>query len=389
MTEENKKTSVFGDSLVWFGAAVSIAEILTGTLFAPLGMLKGTAAIVIGHVIGCILLHCAGLLGARYTRSAMETAKLTFGQRGGQVFATLNVLQLVGWTAVMIAAGAASSQVAYAFSCGKWVWAVIIGALILVWVFAGIGVFEKLNIVTVVLLFGLSIVLSRLVFGGNGAASSGEALRFGDALELSIAMPVSWLPLIADYTSNSKRPQLSSLASSAVYFVVSCWMYIIGMAAAIYSGESEIASIMVKAGLGLGAVLIVVLSTVTTTFLDVYSAAVSSESILSSLPRKLVAAAVCVIGVLLAIFCNTSAFENFLYLIGSVFVPMITVQIVDTLVLKRSYEGQKYVARNLVLWGIGFILYRIALKLNLPCGSTIPVMAACAVLCLIFPAKKK
>ena len=50
------KTSLLDNGLIWFGAAVSIAEILTGTYFAPLGFQKGLAAILIGHVIGCMLL---------------------------------------------------------------------------------------------------------------------------------------------------------------------------------------------------------------------------------------------------------------------------------------------------------------------------------------------
>lgn len=50
-----KKTSSFQNSLIWFGAAVSIAEILTGTYFAPLGFTKGLLAILVGHVIGCAM----------------------------------------------------------------------------------------------------------------------------------------------------------------------------------------------------------------------------------------------------------------------------------------------------------------------------------------------
>lgn len=383
---ENGKTSVFGNSLIWFGAAVSIAEILTGTLFAPLGFWKALSAIILGHVIGCILLYFAGLIGARFSKSAMETAKLTFGQRGGQLFALLNVIQLVGWTAVMIASGAQSAQTAFSFSCGPWLWSVITGVLILVWILAGIGILQKINIVTMVLLFGLSLLLSRLVFQSHDAVAATEgALRFGDALELSIAMPVSWLPLIADYTSNSSRPKLSCLVSSIVYFIVSSWMYVIGMAAAIYSGESEIAAIMLKAGAGLAALLIVVLSTVTTTFLDVYSAGISSESICKKLPLKATASVVCVIGVLLAIFCDTTAFESFLYWIGSVFVPMITVQIMDVFFLGGGHDGEtkQCMVRNMLLWLAGFILYRIALSLELPCGSTIPVVIATALLCAI------
>lgn len=101
-----KKTSTFQNGLIWFGAGVSIAEILTGTYFAPLGMGKGILAIVIGHVIGCALFFFAGLIGGRTGLSAMETVKLSFGKKGGLLFALLNVLQLVGWTAIMIYDGA-------------------------------------------------------------------------------------------------------------------------------------------------------------------------------------------------------------------------------------------------------------------------------------------
>ncbi|MBQ5499083.1 MAG: putative hydroxymethylpyrimidine transporter CytX, partial [Treponema sp.] len=57
-------TSVFSNSLIWFGAGISIAEILTGSYFAPLGFSKGIAAILIGHAIGCALFFFTGYIGA-------------------------------------------------------------------------------------------------------------------------------------------------------------------------------------------------------------------------------------------------------------------------------------------------------------------------------------
>ena len=106
---ENKKTSTFSNALIWFGAGVSIAEILTGTYFAPLGMAKGIAAILVGHLIGCALLFFAGYIGGLSGKSSMETTKFSFGNFGGRFFALLNVLQLVGWTAIMIYDGAISA----------------------------------------------------------------------------------------------------------------------------------------------------------------------------------------------------------------------------------------------------------------------------------------
>lgn len=376
------KTSIFANGLIWFGAAVSIAEILTGTLIAPLGFGKGIAAILIGHLFGCVVLYFAGLIGAKTEKSAMETVKFSFGQKGSSLFASLNVLQLIGWTAVMIvsAATAAGSIVNIG---GDWVWSIIIGALIILWVLIGIKNLCKLNVIAMGGLFILTIILSGVVFKGNTQVVFSGGISFGSAVELSAAMPLSWLPLISDYTRNANRPKAATMVSSIVYFAVSCWMYIIGMGAALFTGESDIAKIMMGAGLGIIALVIVIFSTVTTTFLDVYSAGVSSESIWSKLKEKPVAIVVCVIGMLLAIFTSITQYENFLYLIGSVFAPMVAILVTDFFVLKKDHSGKDFNIINLILWAIGFGIYRVFMNIETPVGNTLPVMLITALLCLI------
>ena len=140
-----KRTSLFENGLIWFGAGVSIAEILTGTYFAALGFGRGLAAILVGHVIGCIMLFLAGVIGGKTRKSAMETVKDSFGSHGGQLFAILNVLQLVGWTAIMIYDGALAAE--GIFTVGHWVWCLVIGALIIVWILIGITNLGKVNTV--------------------------------------------------------------------------------------------------------------------------------------------------------------------------------------------------------------------------------------------------
>ena len=105
-----KRTSVFSNGLIWFGAGVSLAEILTGTYFAPLGFGKAMAAILLGHLIGGLMMFAAGMIGAKERKSAMETVKMSFGEKGSLLFAVLNVLQLVGWTAIMIYDGALAAD---------------------------------------------------------------------------------------------------------------------------------------------------------------------------------------------------------------------------------------------------------------------------------------
>ena len=377
-----KRTSVFENSLIWFGADVSIAEILTGTYFAPLGFAKGLAAILTGHVIGCLLLFAAGLIGGRARKSAMETVKMSFGQKGGLLFCVLNVLQLVGWTGIMIYDGALAADGLW--NLGNWVWCLVIGALITLWILVGVRNLGKVNTVVMAVLFVTTIVLSVLIFGKGGALAAGDdSLSFGAAVELSVAMPLSWLPLISDYTRTAEKPGRAAAASAVVYGVVSCWMYLIGMGAALFTGESDVGLIMARAGLGAAGLVIVVLSTVTTTFLDAYSAGVSAESLSPRIQGKWMAVAAAVLGTVGAIVFPMDNITDFLYLIGSVFAPMIAVQIADFYILHRDKAGCAVDVRGLVLWAVGFVAYRLLMQVDLPLGSTIPDIALTVVLCVV------
>ena len=377
-----KKTSTFQNALIWFGAGVSLAEILTGTSFAPLGMARGFAAILIGHVIGCTLFFLAGLIGSRTGKSSMETVKLSFGQKGGLLFAFLNVLQLVGWTAIMIYDGALA--IGGIFPVGHWVWCAVIGGLIIVWIAAGVTNLGWMNRIAMAALLVLTVLLCKVIFFGNAPASvSGEAMSFGAAVELAVAMPLSWLPLVSDYTREAEKPFAATLASTVTYFTVSCWMYVIGMGAAIYTGESDIAQIMMRAGLGVAALVILVLSTVTTTFLDAWSAGISAESLCKNIHGRPTAIAVTAAGTLGAILFPMDDITGFLYLIGSVFAPMVAVQIADHFLLRRDRSSAAYDGRNLSVWLIGFVLYRLLMRLDIPVGCTLADMALTVALCLL------
>ncbi len=379
---QEKQTSIFENGLIWFGAAVSIAEILTGTYFAPLGFGKGLLAILIGHLIGCVMLFCAGLIGGKVRKSSMETVKMSFGQKGSLLFSLLNILQLVGWTAIMIYDGALAANSIW--NAGKWIWCLIIGGLIVLWILIGIKNLGKLNTVAMAALFILTLILSFVIFGeGSMPGISGEGMTFGAAVELSVAMPLSWLPLISDYTREAKQPVKATAVSAIVYGLVSCWMYVIGMGAAIFTGESDIAQIMVKAGLGIVGLLIIVFSTVTTTFLDAYSAGISSESVWSKINGKWMAVGTTLIGTIGAMFLPLTDITDFLYFIGSVFAPMIAIQIADFFLLKKDSSDRSFCIQNLVIWFIGFVLYRLLMKVDIIVGNTLPDMVITILICIV------
>ncbi|WP_298703306.1 putative hydroxymethylpyrimidine transporter CytX [uncultured Veillonella sp.] len=379
------ETNLLSHGLLWFGAAISIAEIFTGSLFAPLGFERGLMAIILGHIIGGFLFFLAGLIGANTKLSAMQTVRIGFGTQGASFFALANVLQLVGWTTVMIITGAAAAQAVMPLD--STIWSIIIGLLIIVWLLVGPTQLTKLNMVAMSLLFLLTLWLSTLIFSPTTEfirpVATDDSLSFGAAVELATVMPLSWLPLVADYTRHAKRPLGATLVSTFTYGFVSIWMYLIGLGTTLYTGESDIAQVMLKAGLGLWPLLIIIFSTVTTTYLDAYSAGVSATSIVPKLQEVPTAIGITVIGVVLAIFVPMTEYEEFLYIIGSIFTPMIAILFTQYFLLKQDASGRKFNYTNLILWVIGFVLYRNLLTWDTPLGSTVPVMLCIAFLTYI------
>lgn len=360
----DKKTGVFANGLIWFGAAVSIAEIEAGCSIGG-----NWAALVAGHLLGGLMLYAAGLLGAISGRNAMETTSATFGLNGTRMFAVLNIVQLLGWTAVMIAqGGAAVSQMtglAYALPC------LVLAILIGVWIFVAFG--DRLHLATIAMgaLAVLAIVLTWKLLGVQPTGEVAE-VGFWPAFEISVAMPLSWLPLISDYTSTADRPRTSTAVSAAVYTLVSLWMYALGALIA-RIGASSIADGIVKSGIGTIGLVVVVFSTVTTTFLDAYSAGESAKSLIARARPKLIGVMVCAIGGALAIGGVMDHYINFLYLISSVFAPMATVLLVDRYWIRRGR-----VLWNLLAWLVGVVVYQLAG--SSPIGPTLTAIAASALM---------
>ena len=208
-------------------------------------------------------------------------------------------------------------------------------------------------------------------------------MTFAGAVELAVAMPLSWLPLISDYTREAQKPIKATVVSTITYSVVSIWMYVIGMSASIFTNDANIASIMVKAGLGIVALIILVLSTVTTTFLDAWSAGISSEVITKKVNGKTIALITTVVGTVLAMIFNMDNITNFLYFIGSVFAPMIAILISDYFILKVDNTDKTVDIASIVLWIVGFGLYRYFMTVDFVLGPTFLCMIVVSLITII------
>ncbi|WP_069477914.1 putative hydroxymethylpyrimidine transporter CytX [Sulfurospirillum halorespirans] len=390
MMEEKTSLSSFGLFALWFGAAVSMAEIFTGGLLAPLGFSEGLKAILLGHLIGGLILILGGYIGAKSHLPAIMSTRISFGRYGSYLFSLLNVLQLIGWTAVMIISGGrAANELGinlFEFDSIN-TWAIAIGVLIALWIWLGKVGFQKLNLIAVSLLFVLTLVLCGVVFQEGRilhVKPTGE-MSFGSALELSIIMPLSWLPLISDYTRFAKSKKGGLIGSFMGYLIGSSLMYAIGLAIALYAKDASLGTMMMALHLGFVALGIVLLSTITTTFLDAYSAGVTFTNIFPQINERKIAFVLAVVGLLVALFTPIEQYENFLYAIGSVFGPLFAIVLSDYFIFKKEQIEPTLALHvgSLIVWAIGVALYYQFITLDLPLGSTLPTMLATSILFII------
>lgn len=369
-----KRTGLFSNGIIWFGVAISVSEIEAGieigaasaanTLWIPL---------VLGHVLGGIMLFFVGLIGARVRLNAMETTTSTFGKYGSKFFAALNTFQLLAWVAVLNAQGASALAglnlpISFALTC------VILAVLIAIWVYVGLR--RSANVTTVVMaaLTVLLAILSVKLFGLGDALASSPAsgkiastvagaaatLGFWNIFEISIAMPISWLPVISDYTKDVEKPVKATAISAVAYTVASLWMYIIGIEIAGLGANNNIAQAILLAGLGIPGIIIVVLSTVTTNFLAANSAGESAKAIYNKLNPKIAGVVVSILSAALAISGIMEHYISFLYLIASVFAPMAAVLLVSFYLVKNRSETLGFWLWNIFAWLGGFVVYQIA-----------------------------
>jgi nucleobase:cation symporter-1, NCS1 family len=399
--------------LLWVGAAISLGEIWAGGLLAPLGLVGGLFAILLGHIIGNTPMALSGVIGSRHGVPSMVSTRGALGIRGSYLPAVLNAIQLVGWTAVMlwICGHAAASLTPQSGWLGPKSWIVISGVLTTAWALSGHRFWKWLQRIAVFLLIALSAVMSFVVLQHHGISAllsvkPTGTMPFVQGLDIVIAMPISWLPLVSDYSRFAVDTRRSFWGTWWGYLLAGSWMYAVGLCAALASStetpDSMVIHLMTSMSLAGPALGIVLLSTITTTFLDIYSNAISIQSILPKLNERAVVLVCGLLGTLLAAFFPAGNYQDFLLFIGAMFCPLFGIVLTDYFILKKMqyvagelFGGVLYQytsgfnVRALVAWGCGIALYRFAAHAGWTCGASLPSMAGAAVLYLLLGLKSK
>ena len=365
--------------LLWGNLGVSLLVLVAGTYLVPaLSLPEAVLAIVLGSLIGNAMLGVAGAIGADGRVPAMVLMRAPLGRRGSFVPTALNAAQCVGWAIfellIIATAAAALSDEVLGFRA-QWAWTLVFGGAAL-----ALALLGPVDVVRKVLRkFAVWAVLASLVYltwWAVDGAGLGELLdRPGeggssvlDGVDLVVAITVSWIPLAADYTRFSRSRAAAFWGTGGGYLAASVWLWALGAVLFFSRDVTDPAAlpVAVAAG-GLGAILALLAVTVDETdeaFANVYSTAVSIQNLAPRLPQRALLVAVAAAATVGALTIDLLAYETFLILLGSFFVPLFGVLLADWLAAGARYDerdvfqGPAVRPGMIVSWIAGFALYQ-------------------------------
>jgi NCS1 family nucleobase:cation symporter-1 len=198
-----------------------------------------------------------------------------------------------------------------------------------------------------VLMAALCIAMTWLVWRNYGSAGvsiggTGSPLGLLAGADLVIAMSVSWVPLVADYARYARSSRGAAIGTFWGYFVGGTWMYATGLLIALATKtdapDQMVVQVMSEPGVGWAmlAAVLVLISTVTTTFLDIFSTAVSAQNFAPKLSLRVGITGCGVLGALCALSLNVHGYTPFLLAIGELFLPAFTVVMTDYFLVRRQ-----------------------------------------------------
>ena len=396
--------------ILWSSLGVGLLVFSAGSFLTAAKFTDATLAIIVGSIAGSLLLALAGKIGSDHAVPSLISMRPSFGIHGSYLPAILNVMQLIGWTVFEIMIMSKAAEMLAGKLIPYYIWTIIIGSFV-----ALLGISGPLKLVkdwlgkfAIWISYASSIIIIIHLFtAGNFSKvvlSSGNAnsMSFFSALDIVIAMPISWMPLAADYNRFSKESK-GAFKGTFIGFTLTNILFYFG---GLMLGVSDVVGIIaVIQSIFFGFLLLTLLvDEADNAFADVYSAAVSTQSIFRRIKQVYLIIGFTALSTILAMTISIANYETFILLIGAVFVPLFGVVLSDYYIVKRrryteammygggDSSGNKHTALKigfpaLLAWSIGVLLYYLLSSLSPiyipnwpPIGATIPSFIVSALL---------
>ncbi|MCS7365426.1 MAG: cytosine permease [archaeon GB-1867-035] len=379
--------------VLWSSLGVGLLVMQAGALLVQwlgLSLFEATLISIIGSIIGSLILALAGVIGSKYGVPTMVSFRPILGVRGTYLFSLLNVIQLIGWTIFeVIIMGEAATSISGEFlgSYTRIFWSTIFGLwCTLLAVYGPLAVVRQwLEKFAIWLVYISSIWITfnlaqNITFTVESTLNNSSILL---GLDLVIAMPISWMPLISDYNRFARSVREGVLGTFISYTIANAWFYIMGvMLATIYPSESIVFSIAILM-LGQVAILGILVDETDNAFADIYSAAVSIQNIFPKTRQWKLSAIIGILSLFLSYVIPIAQYENFLFLIGAIFIPLFGILFADYFVIRKGkyeisefYDGKVIDFKAIFSWLTGFITYYLLTYIftELSIGATIPTL---------------
>ena len=400
---------------LWFSLGIGLLVAQAGALLVPgMSLPYALAAIVIGTLIGVVLLALAGVVGTDTGLAAMSSLRPTLGLRGASVPAVLNAVQLVGWGSfeIIVMRDSADALAKQSFGLSMpLIWTLIFGVLATALAITGPLSFVRRFLRTwgIWLLLGGAgwltwNLLSKQDFGALMNRPGTGDMPFGAGIDLVVAMPLSWLPLIADYTRFGRSAGGTFRGTLFGYGIANIWFYALGAFYGLAAGGGDaLLTVALAQAAGGIALLLILIDEIDNAFADIHSAAVSTGTFWATASVPLLSAAFGALCTLIALLVQMGKYQNFLLLIGSVFAPLFGVVLADHFIVRKrrveiaaltdprgpyGFSGGWHVS-GFIAWALGIAAYH-AINQWLPnLGATLPALVVGAVAYLALVAGRR
>jgi putative hydroxymethylpyrimidine transporter CytX len=387
--------------ILWSSLGVGLLVFSAGSFLSDAPFYYALLAIIVGSIAGSVLLSMAGKIGSDHAVPSIVGIRPAFGLYGSYLAAVLNIIQLIGWTTfeILILSKAAEQLTNMNVT---FVWNILFGVVITL-----LGIFGPLFVVkqwlskfAIWIVYASSaIILVTLLFQNlpNVMSEERNDMSFFVALDIVIAMPISWMPLVSDYNRFSKTSKGAFIGTLVGFSITNIIFYVGGL----LFGVGDISSIIISIqAIFFGFILLVmIVDEIDNAFADIYSAAISSQNIFHNLNQRHLIIGFSAVSTILAIFVSIEGYEQFLFLIGALFIPLFGVLLTDYFVVKRGrYQHDMMYGNNMVkigypaivAWFAGVLTYYLLSQLSpiylsqLPTiGSTIPSLVVSSLLYLL------
>ncbi|WP_298131802.1 cytosine permease [Micropruina sp.] len=375
----------FDQFAMWANLGISLFGPLTGALIAATtgSVWTAIAAIVLGCGIGAALLGTSAVFGATTGVPAMVSLRGLLGRRASVVPTLLNIGQNIGWATmeIIVISTAATAIVGDAW---RWPFVILAGAVATTMAVRPLGSVRLLRKVMVWLVLLASVVLFvQVLLQPAGDIPQDAVLGFWPAVDLAVAGVVSFAPLAADYSRHSRTKRAAFWGSALGYGLAAVAYYTLGVFAVAHLGATDVLGALLALPAGAIALSILLIDEVDEAFANVYSTTMSIQNIAPNLDRRVVAIAVGVVATLLAGLLDFGQYQSFLFLIGSVFVPLFAVAATDFLVVSRQRwdvgEHSRVRWAPVLAWAGGFVIYQLINPGTVPGWSPFWVQVASAI----------